>query len=73
MDNADYFCDNPACVLHVQPGSPGVTGTGEWALLPNGCMYARMWVNDRFLCHVCALYPDRSLTGDAIVHQSNSS
>ena len=39
----------------------------------NISMYARMWVNDRFLCHVCALYPDRSLTGDAIVHQSNSS
>lgn len=53
MDDEERFCANPRCVLHVAPADPNVEGRGDWAEFPNGLMFARMRVADRFLCHVC--------------------
>lgn len=64
VDDEEKFCANPRCVLHVAPTDPNVEGRGDWAELPNGQMFARVRVADRFLCHVCAEDPDNPPQSD---------
>jgi len=45
------FCANPACLLHVTAGSPGVQGSGQWASV-DGVLYDRHPIGD----HGGALY-----------------
>ncbi len=54
------FCANPRCALHVSPGDDNVVGHGDWATLPNGRTFARLQVDGRFFCHVCAEDPDNA-------------
>ena len=54
----EKFCSNPRCLLHVSPSDENVEGQGDWASLPNGRIFARVQVGDRFYCHVCAEDPN---------------
>lgn len=47
------FCANPACVLHVRTGDPGVTGSGNWARLANGLWYGRAAIGVALYCDAC--------------------
>jgi hypothetical protein len=38
IEDGLYFCANPACLLHVRAGDPGVHGRGNWALIDGGIM-----------------------------------
>jgi hypothetical protein len=49
----DWFCSNEDCVLHVRIGDPGVRGSGEWAVRPDGIVTSRQVVHGRMLCDVC--------------------
>jgi len=48
-----WFCSNEDCVLHVRIGDPGVHGSGEWAVRPDGIVTSRQVVQGRMLCDVC--------------------
>ncbi len=48
-----FFCENPACVLHVRPGDPGVRGSGDWAVRPDGIRTSRSLYGGRMLCDLC--------------------
>ncbi len=48
-----YFCANPACVLHVRAGDPGVTGEGDWAVLADGRTFGRSRHGKTVLCDAC--------------------
>jgi hypothetical protein len=48
-----YFCSDPDCVLHVCSGDPGVTGEGNWAVLPCGAMIGRGIYDSRYYCDRC--------------------
>jgi len=48
-----YFCGNPVCALHVRAGDPGVTGEGDWAVLPDGRTYGRSRRGGEVLCDAC--------------------
>ena len=48
-----WFCSNPACVLHVRVGDPGVRGHGEWAERADGVLTSRGIYGGRVLCDVC--------------------
>jgi hypothetical protein len=48
-----FFCANSACELHVQFGSPGVRGRGNWAEMPDGRVVGRSLHGDGFLCDLC--------------------
>ena len=54
VDDNEKFCANPQCILHVAPTAPNVEGRGDWASLPNGLVFARVRVGERFYCHACA-------------------
>lgn len=64
VDDNEKFCANPRCILHVAPTDANVEGRGDWAELPNGQVFARARVADRFLCHVCAEDPDNPQQSD---------
>ena len=49
-----WFCDNERCVLHVRAGDPGVRGSGEWAVRPDGVVTSRRLAGGRIVCDVCA-------------------
>ena len=51
--SAAYFCANPDCVLHIQPGDPGVHGRGEWAVRADGIRTSRSLYGGRMLCDLC--------------------
>ena len=55
---ATWFCSNPACVLHVRVGDPGVCGQGEWAVRPDGVVTSRGIYRGRVLCDVCGRQGD---------------
>jgi hypothetical protein len=48
-----FFCANPACVLHVRAGDPGVTGEGDWAVLADGRTFGRSRHGNTVLCDAC--------------------
>lgn len=47
------FCSNADCLLHVRVGDPGVEGTGNWAVLPDGALIGRGVYDGVFLCDRC--------------------
>jgi len=47
------FCANPHCRLHVRAGDPGVSGWGNWAILPGGTQIGRGRYDGRYLCDLC--------------------
>lgn len=53
VEGGDYFCANPACVLHVREGDPGVRGHGNWARLPDGREASRSRFGAVMLCDAC--------------------
>ena len=50
----EYFCANPACVLHVRESDDSVRGHGNWASLPDGRIASRSRCGDLMLCDACA-------------------
>ncbi len=53
LTGGDYFCANPACVLHVREGDVGVHGRGNWAKLPAGRWASRSRYGELMLCNDC--------------------
>jgi hypothetical protein len=53
VESTGYFCANPACVLHVRRTDPGVRGSGEWAVRPDGMRTSRSVYGARVLCDLC--------------------
>ena len=53
LAGGDYFCANPACVLHVREGDGGVRGRGNWAVFADGRTASRSRYGDRMLCDEC--------------------
>ncbi len=49
----DPFCSNPACVLYVRSGDPGVVGSGNWAELSDGSIIGRGIYYGLYLCDRC--------------------
>jgi hypothetical protein len=47
------FCSNPDCHLYVRAGDPGVSGSGNWAELPDGRIVGRSIHSGVYLCDVC--------------------
>lgn len=52
-ESGEYFCANPACVLHLSQEAPGVRGRGEWAVRPDGIRTSRSRYGGRMLCDLC--------------------
>jgi hypothetical protein len=52
-ESGNYFCNNVHCVLHVQPGDPGVHGSGNWAIFADGITVGRGLFRDVYLCDRC--------------------
>ena len=50
---AEYFCANPACVLHRREGDAGVRGHGNWAILDDGRVASRSRYGSLMLCDGC--------------------
>src|SRR4051812_29530160 len=53
FESEQPFCANPACVLHVQAGGPGVEGAGNWAEI-DGVLVGRGRYGGQMLCDLCA-------------------
>ncbi len=51
--HGEWFCANPACVLHVRVREAGVVGHGEWAVRPDGVVTSRAMYAGRMLCDIC--------------------
>ena len=51
--DGEPFCMNPECVLHVRRGDPGVHGSGEWAVRPDGIRTSRARYGGVMLCDLC--------------------
>ena len=73
-----FFCGNPGCALHVRAGEPGVTGEGDWIVLPDGRTYGRFKYGDRVLCDACGtgrgpvkIPIDRELRDQRLAERSN--
>jgi hypothetical protein len=47
------FCGNPDCPLHVRSGMPGVCGSGNWAVFPDGRIVGRHGYYGIILCDGC--------------------
>ena len=47
------FCSNPDCELYVRAGDPDVTGSGNWAQLPDGRLMGRSIYSGVYLCDRC--------------------
>ena len=52
-ETREFFCANPDCVLHVCRADPGVHGSGEWAVRPDGIRTSRSLYGQRMLCDLC--------------------
>lgn len=53
FDGGQPFCGNPYYGQHVRAGDPGVRGSGNWAILPNGVVIRRGIYEGQYLCDVC--------------------
>lgn len=53
VERGAYFCANPECALHVRAGDAGVTGEGDWIVLPDGRTYGRSRHGSQVLCDAC--------------------
>jgi hypothetical protein len=73
-----YFCANSSCALHVRAGDPGVTGEGDWIVLPDGRTFGRLRHGDRVLCDACGtgrgpvkIPIDRQLRDEQLAERAN--